>query len=73
MNVAPPEHRAQAMAICIFSIHAFGDAISPPLMGWLNDIAGDPNAGFLSLVVLLLAGATVWSVGGKTLAADTKS
>jgi hypothetical protein len=42
-------------------------------MGWLNDIAGDPNAGFLSLVVLLLAGATVWSVGGKTLAADTKS
>ncbi len=70
MNVAPPEYRAQAMAICIFAIHAFGDAISPPVMGWLNDLARDPNAGFLSLVVLLFAGATVWALGGKSLATD---
>lgn len=68
MNVAPPEHRAQAMALCIFFIHALGDAISPPIMGWLNDATKDPNAGFLSLLVLLLAGSIIWAVGSKSLA-----
>ena len=68
MNVAPPEHRAQAMALCIFFIHALGDAISPPLMGWLNDATKDPNAGFLSLLVLLLAGSVIWALGSKSLA-----
>jgi len=70
MNVVPPDLRPQAMAMCIFCIHALGDAISPPLVGLANDLAGNPNAGFLSLTVLLFAGAVVWWIGAKTLKVD---
>jgi MFS family permease len=34
-NVAPPAVRATAFALNIFIIHALGDAISPPLIGWI--------------------------------------
>ncbi len=34
-NVTPPAIRATAFALNIFIIHALGDAISPPLIGWI--------------------------------------
>jgi MFS family permease len=37
VNVVPIGLRATAMAGSIFAIHLFGDAISPPIVGWLAD------------------------------------
>jgi MFS family permease len=37
LGSVPPELRASAMALSIFSIHAFGDLWSPPLVGLLAD------------------------------------
>ncbi|HEX5476087.1 MAG TPA: MFS transporter [Vicinamibacterales bacterium] len=36
--------RAQAMAASIFTIHLLGDAVSPPLIGWLADRHGLADA-----------------------------
>lgn len=70
MNVVPVDLRAPAMAVCIFCIHAFGDAISPPIIGLVNDLANDSNAGFLSLIPLMFAGSVVWWIGSKKLQPD---
>src|SRR5437870_10466196 len=40
VNVVPVGIRAMAMAVSIFAIHLFGDAISPPIIGWLADVNG---------------------------------
>ena len=37
LNVAPPSLRPMAFAITIFIIHAFGDAISPWIIGGIAD------------------------------------
>ena len=40
VNVVPVAARAMAMAVSIFTIHVLGDAISPPIIGLLGDMAG---------------------------------
>jgi len=40
VNVVPVAKRASATALCIFLIHALGDAISPPIIGFLSDFLG---------------------------------
>ncbi len=37
MGSVPASMRARAMAVNVFCIHAFGDAISPPLMGLVSE------------------------------------
>ena len=39
-NVTHPAVRASAFALNIFIIHALGDVISPPLIGWISDLTG---------------------------------
>jgi MFS transporter, Spinster family, sphingosine-1-phosphate transporter len=41
-NVTRPSIRAAGYALNIFIIHLFGDAISPPLIGKINDLFGHP-------------------------------
>ena len=69
-NVSHPSVRATAFALNILLIHALGDAISPPLIGW---IAGQTSMNFAFKIVslmMLLAG-TFWLIGTRYLGRDT--
>ena len=69
-NVAPAKIRATAFALNIFIIHALGDAISPPILGF---IAGrsNMNVSFFVVSFAMLVSGLVWLLGMKYLAADT--
>lgn len=69
-NVTHPSMRASAFALNIFIIHAFGDAISPPIIGAIAD-RSSLTVGFLVVSVLMLVGGLFWLWGTKYLAADT--
>jgi MFS family permease len=69
-NVTSPAVRSTAFALNIFIIHALGDAISPPLIGW---IAGQTSMNFAFIIVsatMVLASA-FWLIGVKYLQRDT--
>jgi MFS transporter, Spinster family, sphingosine-1-phosphate transporter len=79
-NVTHPSIRASAFAINILIIHALGDAISPSLIGLLNDQtksaalpSGDMNFSFGATVsaAIFLSG-VFWILGAKHLARDTE-
>jgi MFS transporter, Spinster family, sphingosine-1-phosphate transporter len=73
-NVTHPAMRATAYALNIFVIHLLGDAISPPLIGGINDWAGgNMNAGFLAISVTILISGLFWLCGARYLARDTES
>jgi MFS family permease len=69
-NVAAPKVRATAFALNILIIHALGDAISPPLLGW---VAGhwDLNVAFFVVSIAMLVSGVIWLAGMKYLARDT--
>lgn len=82
-NVTSSHVRATAFALNIFLIHALGDAISPPLIGWISEWkfisdtfgftskkAGMDFALLLVAAVMVVASA-LWLYGAKYLAADT--
>lgn len=78
-NVTHPSIRATAYALSIFTIHALGDAISPPLIGWISDRFRSPehphgnmNAGFYAVAGAFLLSALFWMLGSKHLAKDTQ-
>ena len=59
VNCVPPNMRATAGAVAIFSIHLLGDAISPPLVGFLSTRSSLPVA--MQLFYFgLLASALIW-------------
>jgi hypothetical protein len=57
VSCVPPTLRATAVAVNVFLIHALGDAISPPLMGFVSDVVGPlvANAEAAEVVGLRLA------------------
>lgn len=69
-NVAAPEVRATAFALNILIIHALGDAISPPLLGF---VAGrwNLNVAFFVLSGAMLVSGAIWLLGMNYLAAET--
>jgi MFS family permease len=71
-NVTHPLIRSSAYALCIFVIHAFGDAISPPLIGLINDRSGSMNTGFFVVSFAILIGAIAWLMGVPHLKRDTE-
>ncbi|HEV2970017.1 MAG TPA: MFS transporter [Pirellulales bacterium] len=72
-NVTHPAMRATAYALNIFVIHLLGDAISPPLIGGINDLAGgNMDAGFLAISITILISGLFWLFGARYLARDTE-
>jgi MFS transporter, Spinster family, sphingosine-1-phosphate transporter len=69
-NVTSPSVRATAFALNILIIHAFGDAISPPLIGAIRD-RWNMNAGFLAVSGTILLAGILWLVGARSLPRDT--
>ncbi len=69
-NVTHPSIRASAFALNIFIIHALGDAISPPIIGWIKDHSNFETA-FGLIITTVALGGVAWCLGAKFLAADT--
>ena len=69
-NVVTSPMRATAFALNILVIHALGDVISPPLMGWISDRASLQLA-FLLMCIPMFLGGVFWLVGTRFLDADT--
>jgi len=70
-NVTHPSMRAIGFALNIFIIHAFGDVISPVIVGFLNDWFGDMNQSFLVVGIMFLAAGAFWLAGARHLQRDT--
>src|SRR6266566_4566904 len=60
VSVVSPVARARAMAVSIFTIHLLGDAISPPIIGWLADTHGLARAVLIVPVAIAISG-FVWT------------
>lgn len=43
-NVVAPNMRAAAYAVTLFAVHVLGDIWSPPLIAWVSDTFGQPDA-----------------------------
>jgi MFS family permease len=69
-NVTSPAMRATAFAMNIFLIHAFGDALSPPLIGWVKNHTNWDTAFTLVSLTMLLA-SVLWFIGARYLGRDT--
>jgi MFS family permease len=69
-NVTAPDIRSTAFALNILIIHTFGDAISPPAIGWLSD-RFNMNVAFGVVAVMFLIGGVLWLWGAKYLEQDT--
>jgi len=61
--------RGTAFAVNIFTIHAFGDALSPALIGWLSTQVGW-NKAFLIVSPLVLIASAFWIIGSRYLHND---
>ena len=73
-NVTHPSMRATAFAINIFVIHLLGDAISPPLIGWIADRSPNKNMNVAFTIVsfLILIGGLLWLWAARYLGEDTE-
>jgi MFS transporter, Spinster family, sphingosine-1-phosphate transporter len=71
-NVSHPSMRAIAFAVNIFVIHAFGDVISPVVVGFLNDWYGDMNKSFIVVGLMFLVAGISWLLGAPHLKRDTE-
>ncbi len=60
VNVVPPEIRATAVAVSIFTIHILGDVPSPTIVGALSD-ARSLGEAVLIIPIALLIGGAVWT------------
>jgi len=69
-NVSPPSIRAASYALNILIIHAFGDVISPVVIGVLADRWG-MNRAFLVVGLMFIAAGVLWLMGSRHLARDT--
>ena len=70
-NVTLPRVRASAFALNIFIIHTLGDAISPPILGYLKQVTGSHDAGFIVCAGVVALGGAFWLAGARHLARDT--
>ncbi len=70
-NVTHPSMRASAFALNILIIHALGDAISPPLIGWIAGFSS-MEMGFIVVSLSMLVGGIFWLMGAKHLQRDTE-
>jgi MFS family permease len=69
-NVAPPALRATAFAVNILVIHLFGDVISPPIVGWIDDRASLRQGLYFLAGPIALSG-LFWLWGTRYLDRDT--
>ncbi|HEY7535808.1 MAG TPA: MFS transporter [Thermodesulfobacteriota bacterium] len=64
INAVHPQMRSTAMSVNIFICHIFGDAISPPMIGWISDISGLKTAIMLT-PIMIAVGALILLFGTR--------
>jgi MFS family permease len=69
-NVTSPAMRATAFAVNIFLIHAFGDALSPPLIGWVTSHT-NWNTAFTLVSLMMVLASALWFIAARYLGKDT--
>jgi MFS family permease len=70
-NVTHPSVRASAFALNILIIHALGDAISPPVIGYIAGATDSMATGFVVVSLMMLVGGLLWLWGTHYLGRDT--
>jgi MFS family permease len=70
-NVTSPFIRANAYALSILVMHALGDVISPPIIGWLTD-RYDWTTALLAVSGVLVASGVFWLAGMSFLVRDVE-
>jgi MFS family permease len=70
-NVTSARVRATAFALNIFTIHALGDAISPPLIGWIKTETHSWNVAFGLVSFMMVVASVCWLLGVRYLGRDT--
>lgn len=63
LSAVSPAISATAFAVQIFTIHALGDVISPPLVGWMSDRMPMNSAMNVLVFSIFLSGVIWWIVG----------
>ncbi len=71
-NVTHPSMRAAGFALNILIIHAFGDVISPVIIGLLSDWFQDMNKAFFAVGLMFLVAGVLWLLGARHLQRDTE-
>jgi fucose permease len=54
-------------------IHALGDAISPPLIGWIAQETKSMNMAFGLVSVMMVVASVFWLLGARYLGRDTEA
>ena len=72
-NVSSARVRATAFALNIFTIHALGDAISPPLIGWIRQETHSWNVAFGLVSFMMVVASACWLLGARYLGRDTEA
>ena len=67
VNSVGPGMRARAFALSIFAIHAFGDALSPPIIGKVSTVTGNLSLAIGLVLCALVVAILVWTVGATRL------
>jgi MFS family permease len=72
-NVTRPSMRAAGFALNILVIHAFGDVLSPVVIGLLNDVLHDMSESFLVVGLTFPIAGGLWLFGARHLQRDTQA
>lgn len=67
VNSVSANMRARAFALSIFCIHAFGDVVSPPLIGKVSSATGSLPTAVGLVLLALVVGCVIWTVGALRL------
>ena len=67
VNSVEPGLRARAFGLSILSIHLFGDALSPPLIGLVSDATGNLGMALTMVPVAVAVGGVLWLIGWRRL------
>ncbi len=62
INAVHPRIRSTAMSVNIFIVHLFGDAVSPPMIGWISDIS-DLKTAIMLTPIMIAVGALILLLG----------
>jgi hypothetical protein len=70
INCVPANMRVRAFAVQIFLTHAFGDAVSPTILGAVSDATGSIRSAMLLVPAAFTLGMFTWLLGWRRLAND---
>jgi fucose permease len=62
INAVHPKIRSTAMSVNIFIVHIFGDAVSPPMIGWISDLS-DLKTAIMLTPIMIAVGAFILLLG----------